>query len=104
MRKGRPHDRRPRIESITEDRIIKESADGTQILVHDKRKIKLWNKLEALKLLAQHLKILAGLEEQKPPTLGGAIDGIFNDLERATRISFLIEVASKRMIEDTGKK
>ena len=104
MRKGRPHDRRPRIESITEDRIIKESADGTQILVHDKRKIKLWNKLEALKLLAQHLKILAGLEEQKPPTLGGAIDGIFNDLEGATRISFLIEVASKRMIEDTGKK
>lgn len=42
------------IESIQQDRIIKESADGKQIVVHDKIKIKLWKKTEALEMIARY--------------------------------------------------
>jgi len=42
------------IESIQQDRIIKESADGKQVVVHDKVKIKLWSKPQALDMIARH--------------------------------------------------
>lgn len=42
------------IESIQQDRIIKESADGKQMVVHDRVKIKLWKKTEALEMIARH--------------------------------------------------
>jgi len=43
------------IESIQQDRIIKESADGKQVVVHDKVKIKLWSKPQALEMIAKYL-------------------------------------------------
>lgn len=36
------------IESISEDRVIRETQDGTQIIINDKRKFKLHNKVTAL--------------------------------------------------------
>lgn len=44
------------IESISEDRVIKESADGTQIVLNDKRKFKLHNKVTALVAYIDRLK------------------------------------------------
>jgi len=43
------------IECIEEDRIIKENQDGSQIVVHDKYKFKLYSKLKALELIIKHL-------------------------------------------------
>lgn len=42
------------IESIQQDRIIKESADGKQMVVHDKVKIKLWSKTNALEMISRY--------------------------------------------------
>ena len=47
------------IKEISEDRIIRENPDGTQIIVHDKIKYKLHSKLPALKLLFDHLGLSA---------------------------------------------
>jgi len=44
------------IESISEDRVIKETADGTQIIINDKRKFKLHNKVTALVAYIDRLK------------------------------------------------
>jgi len=43
------------IESIQQDRIIKESIDGSQVIVHDKVKIKLWSKPQALEMIGKYL-------------------------------------------------
>ena len=80
------------IESIQQDRIIKETADGAQILVHDKIKIKLWNKLNALEMISRHT---GGFNEKKddekaPVNIyniiggpnGDSIDKLKRDLER----------------------
>lgn len=42
------------IESIKEDRVIKESPDGAQITVNDRFEIKLHNKLKALEMLKNY--------------------------------------------------
>jgi len=47
------------IESISEDRIIRENPDGTQIIVHDKYKFKLHSKIHALEKLFKHLGLAA---------------------------------------------
>ena len=43
------------LESVCEDRVIKESEDGRQVTVHDKRKIQMHNKIKALEMLGRHL-------------------------------------------------
>lgn len=58
------------IESIQQDRIIKESADGKQMVVHDKIKIKLWKKTEALEMIARHT---GGFVEKKEIDAKGEI-------------------------------
>jgi len=56
------------IESISEDRVIKENPDGSQIVVYDKIKYKLHSKTRALEALTRYLnmypdqKINLGLE------------------------------------------
>lgn len=47
------------IESISEDRIIRENPDGTQIIVHDKYKFKMHSKTHALEKLFKHLGLAA---------------------------------------------
>jgi hypothetical protein len=42
------------IESIQEDRIIKEDSKGNQTIVHDKIKFKLHNKVKSLELLGKY--------------------------------------------------
>lgn len=44
------------IESVSEDRVIKETADGSQIIINDKRKFKLHNKVTALVAYIDRLK------------------------------------------------
>lgn len=44
------------IESIEEDRVISEKPDGSQTIVHDKRKFKRYNKVSALQTLLEHAK------------------------------------------------
>jgi phage terminase small subunit len=43
------------LQSIEENRAIKESADGKEVTVYDKIKFKLWDKMKALPMLAAHL-------------------------------------------------
>ena len=47
------------IESISEDRIIRENPDGSQIVVHDKYKFKMHSKTQALEKLFKHLGLAA---------------------------------------------
>lgn len=47
------------IESIQEDRVIRESSDGSQTVVHDKIKFKLHSKIKALELLAKYKNMLS---------------------------------------------
>ena len=47
------------IESISEDRIIRENPDGSQIIVHDKYKFKMHSKIHALEKLFKHLGLAA---------------------------------------------
>jgi len=49
-----PGNSRRALESISEDRVIKENADGTQIIINDKRKFKLHSKIEVLKMLGNY--------------------------------------------------
>lgn len=42
------------IHSVSEDRVIKENSDGTQVTVYDKFKFKLHDKLKALELLGKY--------------------------------------------------
>lgn len=58
------------VETISEDRIIRENPDGTQIIVHDKVKYKLHSKPRALELLFKHLGL--GAEERFKFALEGA--------------------------------
>ena len=60
------------VETISEDRIIRENPDGTQIIVHDKVKYKLHSKPRALELLFKHLGL--GAEEKFRLGLEG-VDG-----------------------------
>jgi len=59
------------IESISEDRVIRENPDGSQIIVHDKYKFKLHSKIRALDLLHKHL----GLTAEQRFRLDGGEDG-----------------------------
>jgi len=43
------------LESINEDRVIKEDANGEQVTVYDKVKFKTHSKIRALELLGKHL-------------------------------------------------
>ena len=43
------------LQSIKEDRVIKEDAKGEQITVYDKINFKLYNKIQALELIGKHL-------------------------------------------------
>ncbi len=95
------------LESISEDRIIKETADGSQILVHDKRKIKMHSKLEALDKLGRHLGVFAADKKSTlDVTTGGKPLAALSDLETAARLAYLIKAAAKRKEEDMarGKK
>lgn len=47
------------IESISEDRVIRENPDGSQIIVHDKVKYKLHSKPRSLEMLCKHLGLYA---------------------------------------------
>ena len=56
---------------IEEDRIIKESADGSQVTVHDKIKIKTMNKDRSIENLGRHLAMFTDKtkdETERPPT------------------------------------
>ena len=57
------------LESISEDRIIHENKDGTQIIVNDKRKFKTHSKIEALKLLANIKGMTREKDDQKGMTI-----------------------------------
>jgi len=59
------------IEAISEDRVIRENPDGSQIIVHDKYKFKLHSKIRALDLLHKHL----GLTAEQRFRLDGGEDG-----------------------------
>ena len=43
------------LQSIKEDRVIKEDAKGEQVTVYDKINFKLYNKIQALELIGKHL-------------------------------------------------
>lgn len=60
------------IETIEEDRIIKESPNGDQVTVHNKFKFKLHNKLKALEMLLGHLKAPVD-DEEKDSESGGFV-------------------------------
>ena len=62
--KDMPGDSSRALESISEDRIIHESYDGSKIVVNDKRKFKTHSKIEALKLLAN----IKGMTREKDST------------------------------------
>ena len=56
---------------IDEDRIIKESADGSQVTVHDKIKIRTMNKDKSIENIGRHLAMFTDKtkdETERPPT------------------------------------
>lgn len=61
-----PKDASRALESITEDRTIKEDAKGDQVTVYDKVKFKLHDKLGALELLGKHLNMFKSGEPPAP--------------------------------------
>ncbi len=48
------------LESISEDRVIREAADGKQVIIHDKRKIKLHDKMRALEMCGTPFGLVHG--------------------------------------------
>jgi len=46
------------LKAIKEDRIIRETPNGKEMIVHDKIRYEAWDKLKALELLARHLGML----------------------------------------------
>jgi hypothetical protein len=43
------------LQSIDENRAIKEDADGNKVTVYDKVNFRMWDKLKAIDLLGKHL-------------------------------------------------
>lgn len=61
---GMPEGTSRALESISEDRAIKETPDGKSVTVYDKIKFKMHSKIEALKLLAN----IKGMTREKDST------------------------------------
>ena len=80
------------LESIQEDRAIKESNDGDQVIIYDKIKFKTHSKIKALELLGKHFGMFnEKKDDEKAPVniyniIGGpngdSIDKLKRDLER----------------------
>lgn len=51
------------LQSIKEDRVIKEDADGKKVTVYDKVSFKMHDKIRALEILARHLGMLVERHE-----------------------------------------
>lgn len=51
------------MESISEDRVIREASDGKSVVLSDKIKFKLHDKVAALNMLGKHLKLFTELHE-----------------------------------------
>jgi len=50
-----PKDKRRVLKGVKEDRVIRETPDGKQMVVHDKIRYEFWDKIKALELLGRHL-------------------------------------------------
>ena len=81
------------IESISEDRIIRENPDGTQIVVHDKFKFKMHSKLGALTLLFKN----KGLAAEERLRLG--LENV-----NGQPVKFVIEYVNTNGTGDDGDK
>lgn len=61
--KEMPDDASRALESIQEDRVVREDAKGEQSIINDKIKFKLHSKIEALKVIGQHLGFIGNKRE-----------------------------------------
>jgi len=52
------------LKAIKEDRIIRETPDGKQMVVHDKIKYEIWDKLKALEMIGRHLGMFQDLGDK----------------------------------------
>lgn len=57
------------LESISEDRVIKENSDGTQVTVYDKRKFKTHSKIQALDMLGKFKGMWKDKDDQSGITI-----------------------------------
>ena len=57
------------LQSIDENRAIKEDADGNKVTVYDKVNFRMWDKLKAIDLLGKHLGMFKELAEVKHDVL-----------------------------------
>lgn len=55
------------LESISEDRVIRENQDGTQIIINDKRKFKTHSKIQALDMLGKFKGMWKDKDDNKQP-------------------------------------
>jgi len=60
--KSVPRHLRRAIREVKEDRVLKETGSGEDMLIHDKLSIKLHPKVQALNILAKHKKLFADFE------------------------------------------
>jgi phage terminase small subunit len=74
------------LESIKEDRVIKEDANGEQVTVYDKVKFKTHSKIRALELLGKHL------------------DMFIEKVEHSGEVGIKYEISDKFMPKTKGKK
>ena len=51
------------LQTVEENRIIKENKDGSQVVVHDKIKFRVHDKLKALQLLGEHVDLFKSEKE-----------------------------------------
>ena len=59
-----PKDASRLLKAIKEDRIIRETPDGKQMVVHDKIKYEIWDKPKALEMMGRHLGMFQDLGDK----------------------------------------
>jgi len=67
------------LQSIKEDRVIKESADGKQVTVYDKINFRLHDKIKALELLGKHLGMFTDIKLGADDTLKAILERIITE-------------------------
>lgn len=67
------------LKAIKEDRIIRETAKGDEMVIHDKIRYETWDKLRALELLGKHLSMFTDLKVDIGEGLKAIVERIFTD-------------------------
>ena len=67
------------LKAIKEDRIIRETAKGDEMVVHDRIRYETWDKLRALELLGKHLGMFIDVKVDASEGLKAIIERIITD-------------------------